>query len=202
MERQQLLEDLLQAYYDARKHKRNTINQLRFEYNQEHEIVSLCDEILEKRYEIRPSICFIVEKPVKREIFAADFRDRVVHHLVYNYINPIFEKSFIDDSYSCRKNRGTLYGIKRVEHFIKECSDNYKKDCYILKLDISGYFMNINKEILFEKIRVLLNSSPLSNPSVLRTSPLYQRGELREVQTKNCPLNFKGTSETKCSGGV
>ena len=66
MERQQLLEDLLSAYYDARKNKRNTINQLRFEFNMEHEIISLCDEILERRYEIRPSICFVVDKPVKR----------------------------------------------------------------------------------------------------------------------------------------
>jgi len=73
MERQQLLEDLLAAYYEARRNKRNTINQLRFEFNMEHEIISLCDEILEKRYEIRPSICFVVDKPVKREIFAADY---------------------------------------------------------------------------------------------------------------------------------
>ena len=93
MEREQLMEDILQAYYEARRNKRNTINQLRFEFNMEHEIISLCDEILSRTYKIRPSICFVVNKPVKREIFAADFRDRVVHHLLYSYINPIFEQS-------------------------------------------------------------------------------------------------------------
>ena len=156
MERMALLEDLFNAYYEARKNKRNTINQLRFEVNLEKEIFALCDEILDQSYVIRPSICFIVNKPVKREIFAADFRDRVVHHLLFRYINPVFELSFINDSYSCRKGKGTNYGIKRVSDFIRKCSNNYTQDCYILKLDIQGYFMNINKEILLENIFRLL----------------------------------------------
>lgn len=49
------------------------------------------------------SIAFVVEKPTKREIFAGDFRDRVVHHLIFNKINRVLEKDFIHDSYSCRK---------------------------------------------------------------------------------------------------
>jgi len=148
-----LLVDLFQAYYDARKNKRNTINALNFERHLESSLFALYNEIIEGRYEPQPSICFIVDRPVKREIFAADFRDRVVHHLIYNYISPIFENSFINDSYSCRKNKGTHYGIKRMDHFIRSCSQNYRKDCYILKLDISGYFMAINKPLLFKKVK-------------------------------------------------
>jgi retron-type reverse transcriptase len=156
VDRQQLLEDLLYAYYAARKHKRNTINQLRFEFKQEEEIISLCDEILTRTYTLRPSICFVIDQPVKREVFAADFRDRVVHHLLFNYINPVFERSFINDSYSCREEKGTLYGINRINGFIKECSENYTRDCYVLKLDIQGYFMNIDKNILLDKIDKML----------------------------------------------
>ena len=148
-----LLVDLFQAYYDARKNKRNTINALNFERHFESSLFALYDEIIEGCHEPKPSICFIVDRPVKRDIFAADFRDRVVHHLIYNYISPIFEKSFINDSYSCRKNKGTHYGIKRMDHFIRSCSQNYRKDCYILKLDISGYFMAINKPLLFKKVK-------------------------------------------------
>jgi hypothetical protein len=95
----------------------------------------------------------MVQKPVKREIFAADFRDRVVHHLIYSYISPIFEKIFINDSYSCRKGKGTHYGIKRIDHFIRSCSQNYRQDCYILKLDIRGYFMAMNRNLLYEKVK-------------------------------------------------
>ena len=74
--------------------------------------------------------------PVQREIFAADFRDRILHHLVYNYISPLFEKTFIYDSYSCRLGRGAHFGIQRIDHFLRSCSENYSRACYILKLDI------------------------------------------------------------------
>jgi len=154
--RLKIVTDLFQAYYDARKNKRNSISALAFEKHFERNLFALCDEIIEKRYFPRPNICFIVNKPVKREIFAADFRDRVVHHLIYNYISPVFERTFINDSYSCRKGKGTHYGIGRVNHFIRSCSRNYRRDCYILKLDIKGYFMAMNRRLLYGKIRTVL----------------------------------------------
>lgn len=146
--KEQLLIDLFKAYYDARKHKRNTLNQLRFEMDLEENLVALRDELMERTYQVGRSTCFIIQDPKKREIFAADFRDRVVHHLVYNYIMPIFEKTFIADSYSCRKGKGTLYGIHRLAHHVRSCSQNYTYTCYVLKMDIQGYFMNINRNRL------------------------------------------------------
>ena len=151
-----LLIDLFQAYYDARRNKRNSINQMQFEINYESNLIQLAQEINDRTYQIAPSICFVITDPVQREIFAADFRDRVVHHLIYNYISPIFERVFINDAYSCRKGKGTSYGIERLQHFILSSSENYTKDCYVLKLDIKGYFMAINKQILFEKIKTTL----------------------------------------------
>lgn len=145
--------DLFQAYFDARRNKRNTFNALAFERDFESQIFVLKDEILSYRYEPLPSICFVNKKPVLREIFAAHFRDRVVHHFIYNYISPIFEKKFINDSYSCRVGKGTHYAIKRASKFLRSCSENYTKDCYILKLDLLGYFMSINKDILFSFIK-------------------------------------------------
>jgi hypothetical protein len=151
-----LLEDLFQAYFDARKNKRKTTSALKFELNYEVELFKLYDEIISRKYAISPSICFISFHPVKREIFAGDFRDRIIHHLIFNYLNPFCEQLFINDSYSCRVGKGTSYGIKRADHFIRSCSENYQQDCYILKLDISGYFMSIDKAILFEKIEKIL----------------------------------------------
>lgn len=158
LDQRKITEDLFAAYYDARKHKRNTINALAFERNFEANVFELCDDILSRNYEPRPSICFIVNKPVKREIFAADFRDRVVHHFIYNYISPIFERKFINDSYSCRKGKGIHYGVKRADHFIRSCSLNYTRDCYILKIDIAGYFMSIDRKLLYGKIKNTLLS--------------------------------------------
>lgn len=162
--KQQIIEDLFQAYFDARKNKRNTSNAIAFEKNLETNLFELYEEIINYNYQPKPSICFMVNKPVKREIFAADFHDRVIHHFIYNYISPVFEKTFINDSYSCRKAKGTHYGIKRIDHFIRSCSENYTKDCYILKLDIRGYFMSINKKLLFNKVKnnLLMSRSKLT----------------------------------------
>ena len=145
-------EALFQAYFDCRSNKRNTINALTFEKHFEYHLFKLKQEILNGSYQPGRSIAFIVDKPVKREIFAADFRDRVVHHLIINKLNPLFEKEFISDSYACRVGKGTHYGIKMVAGFIQNCSHNYTGDCYILKLDILGFFMHINRFILFERL--------------------------------------------------
>jgi len=152
------LVDLFQAYFDARKNKRNTINALAFERQFESNLFDLHCQIVYRNYEPRKSICFIVNRPVKREIFAADFRDRVIHHFIFNSISPLFDGTFINDSYSCRKGKGTHYGIRRIDHFIRSCSANYSRDCYTLKLDISGYFTSMNRVLLFDRLKSLLSA--------------------------------------------
>ncbi len=151
-----LLYDLFQAYYDTRQHKRNTNSAVAFEMNYESKIIELRNDLVNETYAISPSICFIIKDPVQREVFAADFRDRIIHHLIYNYIYELFDRHFIYDSYSCRLEKWTHFGIKRVEHFLRSCSQNYSRDVYILKLDIKWFFMHIDKQILFEKIETFL----------------------------------------------
>jgi retron-type reverse transcriptase len=199
----QFLLDLFEAYYAARQHKRNTVNQLNFELNYEQNLLQLHEDLLSGNYTIGKSICFIVNKPVKREILAADFRDRVVHHLLFNYLNPIFEKQFIPDSYSCRAGKGTHYGVRQVAEFIRECSKNYTKDCYILKLDIRGYFMNINKELLWAQLTKMLSHASDIDFAVPKEMVL---GWLKQVvfhnSIENCIIkgsrkNWKGLPPSK-----
>jgi hypothetical protein len=148
------LEDVFAAYYECRKRKRNSTGALQFEVNMESNLVELWEEINSCAWEPQPSTVFIVEKPVIREIFAASFRDRIVHHLVIDRLNSIFEKCFIYDSYSCRKGRGTHFGISRSARFIRRCSL-----AWILKIDIRGYFMSINREILYRKLELFINKN-------------------------------------------
>lgn len=134
------LEELFQAYFNCRKNKRNTANALAFEVDYETNLVKLCKEINNGTYQIGRSISFIVNKPVKREIFAADFRDRIVHHLVIGKLNHLFEKQFIYDSYSCREGKGTHFGIQRVDKFIRQCSKNYTKRLLHTETRLAGLF--------------------------------------------------------------
>ncbi len=149
--RSQLLIDLHQAYHDARRHKRNKSYQRHFEAMAEKNLTELCDELWTRTYKPRPSTCFIINDPKPREVFAAEFRDRIVHHLYFNYVHEMLERTFIQDSYSCIKGRGTHYGIRRLEHHIRQESQNYQERCYVLKLDIRGYFMHINRQLLLEE---------------------------------------------------
>jgi retron-type reverse transcriptase len=102
LDKEKLLLDLFQAYYDTRKHKRNTHSAVNFEMNYESKIIELRNDLVNGTYIISPSICFIIKDPVQREVFAADFRDRIIHHLIYNYMYELFDRHFIYDSYSCR----------------------------------------------------------------------------------------------------
>lgn len=142
--------EVTQAYFDCRKHKRNTKQQLDFELNLWQNLYSIYRDLNRFNYTLSESISFIVSKPVYREVFAAMFRDRIIHHILYNKINHIFESHiFIDDCYACRKGKGTLYGIKRCADKIRECSHDYTKSCYILKGDIKSFFMTIDKRALY-----------------------------------------------------
>ena len=93
---------------------------------------------------------FVVTYPKKREVFAAMFRDRIVHHLYFRYTHQIYERTFIADSYSCIEGRGTHYGIARIRQHIRQASLNWSQPCYAMSLDIRGYFMHINREKLLK----------------------------------------------------
>lgn len=146
--RERLLADLRQAYFDARRHKRQKPYQQRFEARWEANLVELCDELWERRYCPRHSSCFIITDPKQREVFAADFRDRIVHHLYYNYTHTLFERTFIADSYSCIPGRGTHYGTHRLAQHIRRESQGYTVPCWVMKMDIRGYFMHIDRRVL------------------------------------------------------
>jgi RNA-directed DNA polymerase len=147
-------EELAQAYFDCRKSKRNTQSALAFEQRLERNLISLNDDLLAGTYRPGRSICFVVTRPKAREVWAADFRDRVVHHLLYNRISPRFYASFIADSCACIPGRGTLYAAKRLEAKIRCITQNWSKPAHYLKLDLANFFVAIDKLVLRDLIAV------------------------------------------------
>ena len=157
LSKKQLLFDLYYAFECAKKHKTCKYYVKNFENDLHENLCELCDELWNRTYQPKESSCFIINYPKKREIFSAEFRDRVVHHLYFNYTNQLFENTFITDSYSCRKGKGTHYGIKRLGKHIRQETKNYSKNTYVLKMDIQGYFMNINRDVLLKITNDVLN---------------------------------------------
>lgn len=144
--------DLFQSYYDCRKTKRNTWNARVFEERLEKNLMDLYYDLKEGSYRIGRSICFLVEKPKIREIWAANFRDRIVHHLLYSKIKDRFHNNFIYDSYACIPQKGTHRAVDKAEQMCRQLSEDYKHKAYYLKMDIANYFVSIRKDVLSKLI--------------------------------------------------
>lgn len=142
--------ELTQAYFDCRESKRNSASALAFEQDLEHNLRTLFDELQAGNYHPGRSICFAITRPKPREVWAADFRDRIVHHLLYNRVSPRFYAAFIADSCACIPGRGTLYAVQRLEAKIRSVTKNWSRPAHYLKLDLANFFVSIDKGILHQ----------------------------------------------------
>ena len=159
--------EIYHAYLRCRKGKRNTHNALKFETNL---IENLCDletSLNNRTYTPSRSVCFLTTSPKLREIFAADFGDRVVHHLITPVLEQIYEPKFIHDSYSCRKEKGIHAAQKRAHQF-SQSSD------YYLQLDIKNFFYSIDKKRLFG----MLNTTLVQRYDKVNTSSAIELNEM------------------------
>lgn len=147
-----LLFELYVAYLEARRGgKRGTFDEHKFEAYEMINLVNLRDSIINKTYHPSRGTAHIIKNPVKREVFAAPFRDRIVHHWLYDVTDDWWDARFIYDSYSCREGKGTKFGIGRLARQIQAASDNYHKKVWVVKLDIQGYFMSLPRHKLYER---------------------------------------------------
>jgi len=145
-------ENIHRQYLLCRRNKRNTLNALRFEARQEQELLALKKALENRTYRPSRSVCFFATRPKLREIFAADFRDRIVHHILVDHLERIWEPVFIHDSYACRRGKGVQAGVLRLQSFIRKVTANGTFPAFYIQLDIKNYFMSIDKEILFSLV--------------------------------------------------
>ena len=136
------------AYFDCRETKRNSASALAFEQDLEANLRALHEELLDGAWRPGPSICFINMRPRPREVWASGFRDRVVHHLLYNRVAPRIEATFIADSCACIRGRGTLYAAERLEAKIRSATEGWQRPAWYLKCDIASFFVRIHKPTL------------------------------------------------------
>ena len=141
-------EDMFEAYYQCCRHKGGSLSKIEYSLSSRKDLIRLVDEVNDRTYRPSTSITFVVTNPKYREVFAASFRDRIIHHYLAIRIEPLLEAVFGDRTFNCRKEKGVLFGINMLKEDIKQCSEGYTKDCWIMKLDLKGFFMSINKPLL------------------------------------------------------
>jgi RNA-directed DNA polymerase len=129
------------AYKAAARGKRYTPAVAVFEYDLEKNLLEIEQELKDETYQPGGYHSFEIDKPKRRLVNAAPFRDRVAHHALMNVVEPLFERKFIFDSYANRKGKGTHLAIDRATYFLRR----YR---YVMHLDVRQFFPSIDHEVL------------------------------------------------------
>ena len=150
------IDEVYDAYYDCCKHKGSTPGCIEYQMNYIANNYQLYIVLKSMSYEISKSKAFCVTRPKLREVFCADFRDHIIHHLLAIKFTDILESEMTDKAYACRKGKGTDYGIADVKKEIERVSDNYTKEAWVLKCDLQGFFMSINRSLLYSLLEKVI----------------------------------------------
>lgn len=147
------LDNLLEAWKEFVKDKRNKLDVQEFSLRLMDNIILLHKELLNKTYEHGGYKAFNICDPKPRNIHKAIVKDRLLHHAIYRKLYPFFSRTFISDSYSCQTGKGTHKAINRLREFTYKVSQNNIKTCWILKCDIKKFFANINHKVLVDILK-------------------------------------------------
>ena len=145
----------------AGEKKRNKKAALAFEVNAEQYLLKLTRELADRTYRPCPSFCFVAKNDKHREVFAADFQDRVIHHLLVRRLEKIWEPVFIYDSYACRKGKGTHGAVERLRSFSRKVTANETRRAWFAQLDIRAFFPSIDRKILLSMVLSRLQNEEL-----------------------------------------
>lgn len=154
---------LLEAHRNARKGKRYRSEVMSFTNHLEDNILIIQKMLLDGTYELGPYRKLWVYIPKKRLVMALPYMDRIVQWSLYQYLNPIYDKTFIEDSYACRKNKGSHKAARRLQYWMRQVDRKPGNKWYYLKLDISKYFYRVNHEILLNILQRRIKDPDLMN---------------------------------------
>ncbi len=151
------------SWREFKKGKTKRKDVLEYEFSLEDNLFQLYQELRSKTYKHSKYSSFYVQDPKLRHIHKAEIRDRIVHHLISKYLNQIYDKTFIHDSYSCRINKGTHKAVNRLKAFSLKQSKNNKTNFYCLKCDIKRFFDSIDHDILIKILKQKIRDEDIFN---------------------------------------
>ena len=185
MEDEITFEEMYEAYMLCLKNKKRKAGTYKF-VNDElcKNLMELVNNLNKRNYNPKPSNCYVITEPALREIYVAEFGDRVVQHFYMKEIEDILDEELVDGCCSCRKQRGTDYALKLLKKYLVETSKYGKEDCFFLKIDLSGYFMSIDRKQVGEKFSKLISEK--------------YNGKHKELLLYLTPLIFENNPALNC----
>lgn len=157
-----LLSSIFEAMEDCVRQKRTSHDCIEFYDAHFTMLVRVWEDIIRGEYEPDFSKVFMRTYPVYREVFAAAFVDRVVHHWIGLRLTPILEARFMqlgNVSKNCRKGEGCLSAVQCLNNMIIQVRENYTKDAYVFKDDLQSFFMSISKSLVWEMINLFVRDN-------------------------------------------
>lgn len=171
-------ENLFNAWDEFKCGKRKKPDVMQFERNLETNIFNLHQELADKTYCHGSYSVFNIWDPKYRTISKASVKDRVVHHMLFNYLYEVFDRQFLYHSYSSRYGKGTHLGVENLHRGMGKVSHNFSYTAYALKGDIRKFFASVNHEILLHLI-----AEQVSDPNIF-------------ALTRNIIESYKNSSKT------
>jgi RNA-directed DNA polymerase len=166
------LENLIAAGKAALRGKRSRLPGAGFLADFEKEVFALHEELWAGTYAHGGYHYFTIHEPKQRLVAAAPFRDRVVHHAIVRVIEPIFERRFIEDSFACRRTKGTHAAMRRAAQFARQFR-------YALKCDVRKYFPSIDHDVLMGLLGRVIGDQRLLD-LVVRILDTHEDGNRQE----------------------
>ncbi|OGG54671.1 hypothetical protein A2764_01290 [Candidatus Kaiserbacteria bacterium RIFCSPHIGHO2_01_FULL_55_79] len=142
------VENLLAAWREFVRGKRKKEDVQEFQYCLMDNIIALHRDLAAETYKHGSYEAFKISDPKPRDIHKALVRDRLLHHALYRKLYPFFDRTFIADSYSCRKGKGTHRAMNRFRQFAYKVSKNHTRTCWVLKCDVRKFFASIDHAVL------------------------------------------------------
>lgn len=181
---------VVEAFFDCLRGKRGSKEASEYMLIADEDLPILAYELWTGTYSPSISTCFLVKYPKLREVFAANFRDRIVHHWIILRLEPLLEARFIRQgnvSYNCRKGFGTLRCIKDLEAGLRKVTCDYKRKAWIFKFDIQGFFMSIPKSLLRDLLLRFIDEK-YDGPDILILKDVVAKTVMHHPEM-NCVVN-------------
>lgn len=152
------LGNIWRSWFAFRKGKRSTAELHEFQYYLERNIFALFKDLNDGTYRHGGYKKFVVSDNKRREVSVASIRDRIVHRLIYDYLMPIYDKTFIYDAWSCRAGKGLFGAIERAQAFLKTHPRSF-----VWKGDVKKFFDSVDQKTLLEILSLRIKDKKTYN---------------------------------------
>ena len=180
--------NIVNGYNEFLKGKRKKKDVIRFGKEKRENLEKLRLSLINKTYNPGNYSQFIVNDPKTRIIHKANVEDRIIHHIVSSFLEEIFDNTFIEHSYSCRKDKGTHRGVLGLQKMAIKESHNNTKTCWILKCDISKFFASVNHKILIKILSRKIKDNEFMDLLVMIINSFYSDKTKDLSDKKGIPL--------------